>query len=191
MWRDNLPEIAEAIKRASSVNLLWLNENRVPNAGTWFTTKEYAFGGVSRDLLPHLLSLFIAFNPNTYRTISLVSKKIEQRWKLSDLTDTDYGSVKSDGIYDVDDYCSLMFSDNSRKNKGWLIETNWRNATHDDRSITLNFDNSPQIKFELGLCPEDAYKRMIVDAIRNMNEPEFWLKQYEQDMWIHDTMSNL
>ena len=36
----------------------------IRKTGSWFTTRKLAFGGVSRDLMPHLLSLYVAMNPH-------------------------------------------------------------------------------------------------------------------------------
>ena len=45
-------------------------------------------------------------------------------------------------------------------------------------------DDRPRT-FNLGLCPEIAYKQMIETAIANLNNKDFWNTQLEQDLWIH------
>ena len=56
-YRENITEMAEAADPKKGVTRInWINDNRVPS-GSWFTNKELAFGGVSRDLMPNLLSL--------------------------------------------------------------------------------------------------------------------------------------
>ena len=54
--RHNVDILKETTQNCDNLVLNWCNKNRVPNPGSWFTTKELAYGGVSRDLMPHLLS---------------------------------------------------------------------------------------------------------------------------------------
>ena len=183
MWRNNIAELKTKADQADTVNLLWLNKDRVPNPGTWFTTKSLAFGGVSRDLMPHLLSLYIALNPN-WRTDELIGSSATTNWKLEDLTQTDYGIVKADGTYDVDDECHLVYTEK------WNLAADWRTDTVDCRQILFNMPEDVEV-FELGLCPEDAYQAMIKDAVDNVGNDEFWQQQYEYDMWIHKQVENL
>jgi len=184
MWRSNIDELKLQALRARYVDLFWCNKDRVPNPGTWFTTKKLAFGGVSRDLMPHLLSLYIALNPN-WRKELLKDYGSNRQWELKDLTQTDYGVVKSDGIYDVDDHCYIDFG-----NK-WSLEANWRNTTDDLRRIDFHTNDGLIESFELGLCPEEAYSNMIKDAIDNMDNYQFWLNQYDIDLWIHEQVEKL
>lgn len=179
MWRDNISEMRAAAEKSSFVRLHWINKDRVPNPGSWFTTKSLAYGGVSRDLMPHLLSLYIALNPN-WISDSIVDSDYEQRWTLADMTNTDYGAVNVNGVYDVDDYADVRFSDK------WLLLADWRDTEQDRR--TVECDNQT---FELGLCPESAYKAMVEDAIKNIDNREFWDNQYSQDIWIHNIIDTL
>ena len=72
----------------------------------------------------------------------------------------------------------------------WNLEANWR--TLSDTNIGISFDmSSSAIKFELGLCPESAYKKMISTAVENLNNKEFWQKQFAQDIWIHQQIEKL
>jgi predicted dehydrogenase len=176
MWRDNLNEMQAHYVSSKNINLNWINKNRVPKPGSWFTTKSLAYGGVSRDLLPHLLSLFIALEPN-YKNTSWVYKQVWQKWTLDDLKDSDYGDVDMSGTYDVDDRVELEGYVSDHK---WVIRANWRNNSHDD--IAIYFDD---YVVPLGLCPESAYKNMISDAVNNLNNNNFWKEQFEIDCWIH------
>jgi hypothetical protein len=47
-------------------------------------------------------------------------------------------------------------------------------------------DDGSVKRFELGLCPEEAYKNMIMDAIVNTYNDNFWIKQAQIDIWIHE-----
>lgn len=186
MWRSNINELQYIASLASKVNFNWINEDRVPNPGTWFTTKDLAFGGVSRDLMPHLLSLFIACNPDwkSFKIGSTIERV--KKWDLESLTRTDYGTVKEDGIYDVDDFCRLTYG------KKWRLTADWKSLITDRRNIefTMKKDNST-IVFQLGLCPEDAYQTMIKDAFENVDNDTYWEIQNEQDIWIHQQIENI
>ena len=133
-YRDNIGEMANLGQKMSSIDLNWKNKNRIPSPGTWFTNKDLAFGGVSRDLLPHMLSLLFVLAPNDYESYNIIDKKIEQRYRLEDCTDTDYGKVKEDGVYDVDDsaYLKLVGPNNIIK-----VNTAWRTDEEDDIAVHM------------------------------------------------------
>lgn len=188
MWRDNIDDLRELTLNSKDVVISWLNQDRVPNPGTWFTTKELAFGGVSRDLTPHLLSLFLALDPD-YTQSTETSRMVAQTWKLEDVTNTDYGIVNPNGTYDVDDSCVLEFLSHGRR---WSLGAFWRTlSTPDDRSITFFLNDGTLQRFELGLCPESAYKAMIADALANISNNDFWHRQQELDLWIHRKVETL
>jgi len=179
MWRDNIKELAERAKQARVVHLDWINENRVPHPGSWFTTKSLAYGGVSRDLLPHLLSFYIALNPD-WQTEKLTYRLATQRHTLDTIDSTDYGVVNPNGTYDVDDYCRLEFG-----NK-WKLSADWALKINDKRVIDFGTDH-----YEFGLCPEEAYENMIKEAVSKLANDLFWIKQMEYDTFIHERISIL
>jgi len=180
-WRDNIEELRALTITAKYIYIDWLNENRVPNPGTWFTTKELAYGGVSRDLVPHLLSLFTTLEPE-YMSAIATGKVMNQLWTLDEVSDTDYGIVNKDGTYDVDDYCRMTFEHNDRR---WEIMANWKNMDDDRREITFVKEDNTSTIVELGLCPEEAYQAMIKEALERFDDQEFWNRQFLQDVWIH------
>jgi predicted dehydrogenase len=193
-WRDNIKELQSLAQRSYMVDINWINDDRVPNPGTWFTTKELAYGGVSRDLMPHLLSIYMALEPE-WKTAKIVRKTAAKIWQLSDLTKTDYGVVKANGVYDVDDYCAMTFSSESTV---WNLTANWRSKTGDERNIVFHLnptagqlDKLSTKRIELGLCPETAYKNMIQDCVKNLNNIKFWNQQIEQDYYIHERVQTL
>ena len=188
-YRDNIATLTQLAHKAKIVNLIWNNNDRVPNPGTWFTTKELAYGGVSRDLLPHLLSLFQSLSGYNYDQAKLLTESAERFWTLSELTQTDYGRVDVNGVYNVEDQVEMSFIDT--RGCHWVIESNWRTLTGDDRSILMTFEDGSQYSFELGLCPEDAYKRMISTAIEMRDVNSYWDLQLELDLWIHKTVENI
>jgi predicted dehydrogenase len=184
MWRENINELKSLADKAITVNINWINKDRVPNPGTWFTTKELAYGGVSRDLMPHLLSLYIALNPD-WKSTKNTKKKTNRMWELKDLISTDYGVVNANGTYDVDDECFFKFG-----NK-WNLTTKWRSMGADQRNIEFVMPDGTVEVFELGLCPEDAYQRMIKDAFDNVLNNDYWKDQSNKDIWIHKKVENL
>ena len=99
----------------------------------------------------------------------------EQHHQLEHLVSSDYGTVNHSGTYDVDDVATITF------NNKWTLTANWRDNVADNRKVICD-----DIEFELGLCPETAYKAMIEDVILHADDHAFWANQYEQDMWIHD-----
>jgi predicted dehydrogenase len=188
-YRDNINVLAQLAHKAKIINLTWNNNDRVPNPGTWFTTYDLSYGGVSRDLIPHLLSLFQSLSGFTHDQAKLDYETVDQRWKLKDLTETDYGMVNPNGVYDVEDHIELHFND--AQGRKWFIESDWRTLNGDDRSILMIFEDGSRYCYELGLCPEDAYKRMIDTAVKMVDVDAYWQHQYELDMWIHKTIESL
>ena len=184
MWRSNIDELRALAQEAKQVNIQWIRRNCIPHPGSWFTTRELAFGGVSRDLMPHLLSLYIAMNPqwdkeevNGYLAI--------RKWMLAQIESTEYGTVNPNGTYDVDDHCAIKFDDK------WNLIADWRSMDKEDSSIEFIMPDNTIERFELGWCPEEAYHNMIVDAIANIANNDFWQEQLQQDFWIHERIENL
>jgi predicted dehydrogenase len=185
-YRSNIQEMCDDAKTAGFIRLSWINYNRVPNPGTWFTTKELAWGGVSRDLMPHLLSYLPMFYPRSFRDFGIYRKLVQQRSQLSDLTSSDYGTVKADGIYNVDDYCAIEMALAETR---LLLIADWRSMREDNVGIEM-FTEAGAV-YPLGLCPEEAYSTMIQTALRNQNVDEFWNDQRIQDIWIHKVLEEL
>lgn len=184
MWRSNINELIKLAQSAKLVNVQWIRKNCIPHPGSWFTTRELAYGGVSRDLMPHLLSLYVAMNPN-WDTEPVNGQSAMAQWQLKDIDSTDYGVINYDGTYDVDDKCHINFG-----NK-WKCLANWRSMDKEDSSIEFIMQDNSVERFELGWCPEEAYQNMISDAISNVDNSNFWLKQYAIDTWIHERIEKL
>jgi len=180
-FRANIDELKDLAKRSKYVELHWINNNRVPNPGTWFTTKKLAYGGVSRDLMTHLLSLFQELDHYTFWP-SVITKQAVQKHSLKDVSDTDYGQVNPNGTYDVDDYCEfVLFSGD----KEWHLVADWRGLDGDDIGINFHMLDGSVERFDLGLCPADAYQTMIREALANINNDNWWAQQLMKDSWIH------
>ena len=187
-WRSEFGAYQQLAEAADVIRLKWINANRVPKPGSWFTTKKMAYGGVSRDLMPHLLSYFTAFYPDFLSQSQMVEKLAMQRWTLAELVDSDYGEVVADGVYDVDDRVELEYK---YKEKKIFFVADWRSNASTDIGLEFIINGGPTFTFELDLCPEEAYENMIKDAWTNLNNSDFWKQQLIQDVWIHDIMENL
>lgn len=185
-YRAEIEKFQQLADQSDHVYVRWNNANRIPNPGSWFTTKSLAFGGVSRDLIPHMLSYYCVLTDFAEGTkIKTVAKQNNQ---LKDIETTDYGIIDKHGIFDVDDFCLLEFLNGKTT---WTLTANWKtNLDHDDSSIAFSIKESA-IRHELGLCPEQAYQKMIEVAVNNLNNNEFWDKQLKQDIWIHEQIENL
>lgn len=185
-FRYEMKLFKQQADQSDTVYIRWNNANRIPHPGSWFTTKEKSFGGVSRDLMPHMLSYYCALTD--YKNGVKIKATADQRYELKDIHDTDYGSVNPNGTYDVDDFCHFEFSNGNTR---WVLSANWKtNLDHDDSSISFGMKNSA-IRHQLGLCPGDAYKKMITLAVENLNNSVFWQEQLEQDIWMHEQIENL
>ena len=185
-YRQEIEMFKELADKSETVYVRWNNANRIPSPGSWFTTKKLAFGGVSRDLIPHMLSYYCRLTD--YKSGKLVTSNARRNNELKDITSTDYGVINPNGVYDVDDFCYLEFKNDTTT---WILTANWKtNLDHNDSSIAFCSKNS-SIRHELGLCPEEAYKNMIETAIKNLNNNIFWQEQFEQDCWIHQQIEKL
>jgi len=184
-YRDTIEQFKILADQSHTVRLVWNNKNRIPNPGSWFTTKELAFGGVSRDLMPHMLSYYMALTDYT-KGNKLYATAL-QHHSLDSIIDTDYGTINKNGTYDVDDFCEFEFKNG---NTTWILIANWKDNIADDVYISFDMKNSAA-KFVLGLCPEEAYKAMIENAVANLNNDVFWKEQLQQDLWIHRQIENL
>lgn len=184
-YRDEINHFKDLAGRCEIVQITWNNNNRIPRPGSWFTDRELAFGGVSRDLIPHMLSYYCAFTD--YKQGVKLFAKADQRWKLSDIDSSDYGPVYPDGVYNVDDFCELEFKNNNTR---YVLTANWRTLEKSEISISFGQAYS-SVRHELGLCPESAYQQMIATAVKNINNDAFWQDQLNQDTWIHQQIEKL
>jgi predicted dehydrogenase len=196
MWRDNIAEMQALAAQSNTVDIKWIRKNCIPHPGSWFTTKELAYGGVSRDLVPHLLSLYIALNPD-WQSTTASKQTSEQQWTLPNIDSTDYGTIDYNGTYNVDDKVDMTYGDK------WSVQANWRDLTKEESCVTFTRSLRYMLKIprqvtlknnstiELGWCPEEAYYNMIQDAIKNTDNDTFWQEQAKQDIWIHKQIETL
>lgn len=187
MWRENINDIVESCEASDLIQINWVNRNRIPGPGTWFTEKAKAFGGVSRDLIPHLLSIMISANKNNYKDFKNQKYRLEQRWNISDCTGTDYGVVNQNGVYDVDDSAVMELTDGA---KTYILYANWKSNLMDDVAVHFYRNGESHLKsIQLGLCPEKAYENMIRDCLIHLGDDMFWNNQLEQDLYIQEKIN--
>jgi predicted dehydrogenase len=192
MYRDNYPAIIKTINEnrfdIKNVNVCWLNKDRIPHPGSWFTTKKLAFGGVSRDLMPHLLSIYYSLFQELNLPVDIYKT---QKYTLEDLKGTAYGKVNKDGVYDVDDYCRIKFRNTI---KGSIVPVtlyaSWKTDIEKSKiGIEIEFRDGNKVFYDFGLCPEYAYHDMIRHSLK-MTKKEY-KKQNDIDIWIHNIIDNV
>jgi len=186
-FRNNLVELYMIAKKSDSITLNWHNYNRVPSPGSWFTDVSKAWGGVSRDLLPHLLSWIQVFEPQ-YSNLVFKHGAVHQHYNLDTVGSTDYGTVDPYGVYNVDDTAEISYEN---KICGYNCTTSWKNPVGD--KINLEFYRQERLIHTepLGLCPEDAYEKMVDTAVENLYNDTYWREQFNRDVWIHKQLELL
>jgi predicted dehydrogenase len=183
-YRDILNSIQK--QDIDSIQLFWANKNRIPGAGSWFTNKALAFGGVSRDLLPHLVSVVqkILGHPIINRDVTdnTLHAAYYQQYGMSDvIDDSSYGNFHENGIYDTDD-CAYF----TCKSDGIAIQcvTTWKHESEADIVAWKFFMKDGTVNvFNAGLCPEIAYQCMLQDYMDA--DVETYKKHQSFDTEIH------
>ena len=108
-YRDLFYGMGLNFENIAFISINWINKDRVPKPGSWFTNKELAFGGVSRDLLPHLIQVAIALTRYDLKNLEFIEGHKEQRYTLDDIESSSYGTIDKGGVYNVDDQCQANF----------------------------------------------------------------------------------
>jgi len=173
-------------EHVTKVEITWFNKNRIPNPGSWFTTKEQAFGGVTHDLFPHLYCfMYILFS--LHQIEKLVPTTLQmQRWDLDSLADnTDYGAINKDGTYDVCDYAEAHYLINDIP---VTLQASWKEG-YDKQDITIYYKDGSTFNWSFGLCPDEAYGEMI-QAVSEGNFMFGAVGNIEKriDEWIHEQL---
>lgn len=162
--------------RPTKIEVSWLNANRVPSPGSWFTNKKLAWGGVALDLFPHLYCHLSKIVPLT--EMSFVSFTKTKQWELEELLSTSYGNVNPEGVYDVCDYAEEHWTWN---NVPVTIKAGWKTGI-DDQSVKVYTEDSTY-EWRFGLCPSDAYGRMIASSAKDRYQDHI-----DMDLWIHSQL---
>ena len=171
-----LDDLASKSIRPTRIEVSWLNSDRVPSPGSWFTNSKLAWGGVALDLFPHLycnLSKIVPLSEMTF--VSYIKTK---QWELSELLSTNYGNVNSNGVYDVCDYAEEYWTWN---NTPIVIKAGWKTGI-DDQSVRV-FTEDSTYEWRFGLCPDYAYAQMIQQA-----EQDTYQDHKDMDIWIHNQL---
>lgn len=190
LYRKNIEKFESLvnIEDVAKIEINWLNKDRIPNPGGWFTNVDMAFGGVVYDLFPHLLCFLYAMLPWTMiKDVTPKTYKM-QRWNLSSLNSSDYGEIDKKGVYNVCDYAESHFLFN-RVNDEPLpvtLRASWKEG-YDDQAIYVHYNDGGQMKVNFGLCPDDAYGRMIENFVAGKfmgDDVQTW-HEFDLDVWIH------
>lgn len=166
-------------KDKKNIHINWNNHNRIPFPGSWFTNKESAFGGVSYDLLPHLLHFMFAISDSLDYEIAVGWKK--QIYNMSDITSTDYGIInKKNSIYNVDDtaHVSIKCGD-----KSFIIDTCWKTSGKNRQTISCE----DEYVWDFRLCPDSAYNNMVDKFLSGFGT----YNHYEIDMAVLKIIESL
>lgn len=160
MYRDIYPEIKKCISEneIGDVTISWTNSNRIPNPGSWFTDNEKSYGGVSADLMPHLMSIYASISSELN---SPIYKEKTQYHSLKSLESSDYGLINHHGIYNVDDYNYYVICDS---NRNYNLIADWKSDLESFIGVQVN-----DIIFDFGLCPEPEYLKMVNDILFETN----------------------
>jgi hypothetical protein len=137
--------------------------------------------------MPHLLSFYTVLAED-YRDIDISQYSAEQQHQLSDIQSTDYGVIDPQGTYDVDDVATILIDSYKfpLERKSWMLKADWANG-HED-CLRIEFDDEI---VNFGLCPESAYKAMILDCVKHLQYDTWWYNHFKQDLWIHSQMELL
>ena len=174
LYRKSYGELFEQMedREVIGIDISWLNNNRIPSPGSWFTNKATAFGGISRDLMPHLYCFAVKiFGENAVRNTNF-NQNSYQRWDMTSISSTDYGIVHSDGVYNVDDTAIATANINNISLK---LIASWKEG-YDKQSIIVFFRDGTTYEWSFGLCPAEAYGEMLKDTSNS----------YKLDIEIHN-----
>jgi|688.fasta_scaffold471305_1 hypothetical protein len=176
----------QILNEIESIKILWINKDRVPGAGSWFTNKELSYGGVSKDLIPHTLSVVqtLLSTPNIDSEYTALH---EQMYSLSDITTNSWGTAKLNGVYNVDDQSYFSTKIN---NIDIECAATWKhdNISKDCVEWRVKFNSGLHITYVAGLCPEEAYVKMI-DTYMNVTDSDY--NDYmKYDVAIHNILDN-
>lgn len=176
-----LQSFLDKMERPLSVEINWLNKDRIPSPGSWFTDKKQSWGGVAMDLFPHLYCYMSMLFP--LHRLQRSNHSMCQQHQLQELiylgNSTTYGKIDPNGTYNVCDFAkeTWMFNDSVPI----TITASWK-AGIDDQSIRIHTQDSTY-EWRFGLCPNPAYSTMITECTQ-----EDYKKHQELDYWIHKSL---
>lgn len=161
IWRD-------MAYRSEKVCVTWQREKGIPSS-PWFIDPVKSYGGVSRDLMPHMLSYFTNFTD--YSNSITIKRQKEDLLNIG-----------------IDTWCIMEYTAANDKKTQWILFTDWQNESYDSASIEFIISGHSHI-YDLGsLCPSEPYLDMITDCVKNVDNDNFWNEQLAQDLWIHQQL---
>lgn len=191
MYRKGLGEFFDLVDvmidhgSVKKVCISWVNNARIPNPGSWFTDKDKAWGGVGRDLMPHLLNeLYMTMytDPADEPCDWIKSAKLTQRYDIDSASklcgDPEYANGDATGVYNVDDRAVIVAEDDGVE---YHLTADW---AHDygveDVGISVELTEGYML-YRLGLCPNECYGDMVNTMLAFVDDQTFWEEQAEID----------
>lgn len=177
------------IEDVTKVEINWLNRDRIPNPGSWFTNKEQAFGGVTHDLFPHLYCFMFAIIPFHLYNNQIGKTFKMQRWNLDNISgSTDYGTINRDGVYDVCDYAEqhFMIPRDGDEPLPVTLRASWKEG-YDNQAIHVHYKSGGKLRSDFGFCPNEAYGEMIKAFVKGQFMPQI---EQDFDQWIHANLES-
>jgi len=167
--RTEMPGFARLAAMAERGKIVWSRRDGIPQ-GAWFLNPQQAFGGVSRDLMPHLLSIYH----------NLHTPKVP----------CSYTKLEDDSNVGIDTFCEMQYGT-------WRLIACWQNHIEDEFYIEFTI-NDRAVRFDIGDaftafggCPGGPYMSMINTLQENVNNDEYWLHENGVDLWIHQQLESL
>ena len=189
MYRENLNPffafLADKWEEVSKVSILWYSKNRIPHPGGWFTNKAKAWGGVSRDLMPHLVNEFqILLFRLKYDSIpehAIKTMKQVHTLESAQASGTEYGECYNGpgAIYDVDDEAHIWLE---HEGVEISVYANWKTDDEDFVGIKVAFKDGSKGELELGLCPNRYFGNMIDDITQADQDSQEAHERIDLDM---------
>jgi len=170
----NLTEGSLPIKQA---NFLWLNKDRMPPE--WSQKEDLAFGGVSRDLMPHLINSAQAiFGTHLGKVISSGRCKLWNFSKTGGVDDHAWIQLELSGT--VINLIAAWKTD-------WVGEDTVRwGFKFDDAMPGLQEETS--LVYNAGLCPNQPYREMLREALQGDMQ---FQEQFDLDIVTHSLMEKI
>lgn len=167
-YRDNINKIISSSENEDFIRISWMYFKNLPSEDN---LKKMVLGGITRHIMPHLLSYVPMIRPNTYNNMKINGKSV---WKHND----------------IDDYAQLSLEDDC---SSITLTAAWQYYESDDFSIKIGGESFEEydIKHDIAILSESAYLKMISNAIDNRANNEFWIDQSKQDLWIYSLVNSL
>lgn len=171
----------------SGVEMTWTNSHRIPNPGSWFTNESLSFGGVSRDLMPHLLHFCFAILGVPSLPNYIVDHKTK-KWQsetLETIEKTDYGRIDRSGVFDVDDNCEIEIDYGSFRAN---LYASWQSSLGDVRKLEFVYRDGTRLVYDFGLCPNYAYGLMLDSYLSDLDDRDGQLsyrRGVDMDRLVH------